>query len=134
MSAIVVAARTAVGARFRLHGRDPSFGLDCVGLVAFACRAAGFVGVVPADYALRGGDSGTVAAIMAGLGLERAEIPAPGDVVLLATGPGQLHLAIDSGAGLIHADALLGRVVERPGDCPWPEIGRWRLAERKEER
>lgn len=134
MSAIVAAARAAVGARFRLHGRDPALGLDCVGLAAIACRAAGISGAIPADYALRGGDPGNVAAIIAGLGLERAETPAPGDVVLLATGPGQLHLAIDSGAGLIHADAMLGRVVERPGDCPWPEIGRWRLAERKEER
>jgi hypothetical protein len=32
------------------------------------------------------------------------------------------------GCGIIHADAQLRRVVERPGPLPWPEIGRWRLA------
>ena len=32
----------------------------------------------------------------------------------------------DGGGGIIHADAMLRRVVERPGPVPWPVLGRWR--------
>ena len=96
-AAIIAAARAAIGARFRLHGRDPATGLDCVGLVA--CAA-----------------------------------PRAGDLLLCRAGPGQLHLMIDSGGGVIHADAMLRRVVERPGPPPWPVVGRWRVAEQGEKR
>ena len=36
MMDVVARARGCVGARFRLHGRDPATGLDCVGLAAIA--------------------------------------------------------------------------------------------------
>ena len=127
MSAIVDAARGAVGARFRLHGRDPAFGLDCVGLAALAYRAGGFSGEIPGGYALRGGDPVAVAAMIDASGLARTPEERPGDLVLCASGPGQLHLAIQSDDGVIHADAALRRVVERPGPVPWPVIARWRM-------
>lgn len=127
MSAIVAAARAVVGARFRLHGRDPATGLDCIGLAAWALRAGGFAGTVPSGYALRGGDPARTAAAIDATGLVRAGEAAPGDLLLCASGPGQLHFAIDSGGGIIHADAMLRRVVERPGAAPWPLIARWRL-------
>lgn len=110
-----------IGARFRLHGRDPATGVDCVGLAAWAFEAE-----VPRDYALRSGDAARVRAFVARLGLSEAEGRATGDLLLLRSGPGQLHLAIDSGAGIVHADAMLRRVVERPGAIPWAVIGRWR--------
>jgi hypothetical protein len=50
-----------------------------------------------------------------------------GDVALVRSGPGQLHLVILTGGGFVHADAMLRRVVERPGAVPWPVIGCWRL-------
>ena len=114
-------ARAAIGARFRLHGRDPATGLDCVGLAAFAYRAE-----VPRDYPLRSGDAARVRSVISALGLEAVADRRAGDLLLLRAGPGQLHLAIDSGAGIIHADAMLRRVVERPGALPGPVIGRWR--------
>ena len=123
MSDVVAAARAAIGARFRLHGRDPASGLDCVGLVALAYGAER----VPSGYALRGGAPAAVVAQIAACGLAPVEDVAAGDLLLCASGPGQLHLAIDSGGGVIHADAMLRRVVERPGPVPWPVIGRWRL-------
>lgn len=128
MNAVVTAARGVVGGRFRPHGRDPAFGLDCVGLVALALRGGGFAGIVPDDYALRGGDPGRVAAAIDAAGLIRTTVAAAGDVLLCASAAGQLHLAIDSGAGIIHADAVARRVVERPGPIPWPVLARWRLA------
>jgi cell wall-associated NlpC family hydrolase len=121
----VAAARSALGVRFRLHGRSAE-GLDCVGLVALALRAEGYEGPVPSGYALRSGDAARVHAAIEALGLVRAEEPRPGDLVLFKAGPGQLHFAIQAEAGVIHADAMLRRVVERP-EMPWPVIGRWRV-------
>ena len=123
----LAAARGAVGARFRLHGREVATGLDCVGLAALALRAEGYAGPVPSGYALRSGDAARVRAALADAGLAEPAEPRAGDLLLLAAGPGQLHFAIDSGNGIVHADAMLRRVVERPGVPPWPIVGRWRL-------
>lgn len=127
MTAVVAAARRAVGVRFRVHGRDPAFGLDCVGLVALALRDAAFEGDVPDDYALRGGDTEGICAQFDAAGLTRANDARAGDILLCASGAGQFHLAIDTDVGVIHADAAARRVVERPGAPPWPVIGRWRF-------
>lgn len=124
MSAGLEAARAAIGAPFRLHGRDPAAGLDCVGLVAWALRVP-----APDDYRLRSGDAGRAAAALGAAGLRPVAAARPGDVLLCRSGPGQLHLAIRSEDGIIHADAGLRRVVERPGAVPWPVLGIWRGGE-----
>lgn len=127
---VVDAATGAVGARFRLHGRDPARGLDCVGLALVAMRAGGFDRAVPEGYAMRGGDTLKVMAEIDARGLVRAVDPgAPGDLLLCASGPAQFHFAIQLADGVVHADAMLRRVVARPGALPWPVIGRWRLPE-----
>ena len=126
---VAEAARGAIGVRFRLHGREVEDGLDCVGLVAVALRGGGFEGMVPSGYAMRSGDAAHVTAAIAGLGLIPVEDACEGDVLLLRAGPGQLHLAIGLGDGIVHADAGLRRVVERPGMPPWPVVGRFRLGE-----
>lgn len=123
-AAVVARARAAIGVRFRPRGRSPTGGLDCVGLVGWAHEQR-----VAGGYAMRSGDVARVRAAVAAAGLAPAEGRAPGDLVLLASGAGQIHLGIDSGTGLIHADAMLGRVVERPDPLPWPVIGRWRKQE-----
>lgn len=122
------AARAAVGAKFRLHGREAATGLDCVGLAALALRAAGFGGPVPSGYALRSGDVGRAVAVIEAAGLVRVGDPQAGDLVLLRAGAGQLHFAIQTEHGMVHADAMLRRVVERAA-LPWPVIGRWRYRE-----
>lgn len=114
-------ARGAIGARFRLHGRSAAFGLDCVGLAGLAYGVA-----VPRGYALRGGNVAQICAIARAAGLVRVADARSGDLLLLNVGAGQLHLAIASEGGVIHADAGLRRVVERPGAPPWPELARWR--------
>lgn len=124
---IVAAARGAVGARFRMHGREIGFGVDCVGLAGLALRAGGFTGEIPGGYAPRGGDAGAIEARMAASGLVRGDAAVPGDVMLFETGPGQLHFAILVPGGFVHADAMLRRVVERPGRAPWRVIGAWRM-------
>jgi cell wall-associated NlpC family hydrolase len=118
---VVARARVLLGVRFRLHGRDGG-GVDCVGLAAAALGLR----EVPGGYRLRGGKPGAVAAWLDARLARVAAGWAAGDLLLVRSGPGQLHCAIWTGAGMIHADAGLGRVVERPGMPPWPVIGVWR--------
>lgn len=120
-SAIEAAALALVGCRFRVHGRDPATGLDCVGVVALATGVA-----VAGGYALRGGDLGAVAARILAAGLVAVADALPGDVMLMRSGPGQLHLAVKTARGFVHADAGLRRVVERPGEPEWEILGLWR--------
>ncbi|HEX4847500.1 MAG TPA: hypothetical protein VFV30_05115, partial [Novosphingobium sp.] len=52
----------------------------------------------------------------------------PGDVVLLAPGPAQFHLAIAAADGAwIHAHAGLRRVVREPGLPAGTQTHHWRL-------
>ena len=119
------AASAAVGARFRLHGRERETGLDCVGVAALAMRAGGYGGEVPTGYAMRGGD----AAALETAGLARADGTQVGDLLLMRAGPGQLHLGVRVAGGIVHADAGLRCVVWRPGVPPWPVLGSWRVGE-----
>ncbi|MET3824881.1 cell wall-associated NlpC family hydrolase [Sphingomonas sp. PvP055] len=125
--AVVATARRTIGARFRLQGRDPAFGLDCVGVVAFAVRGAGYVGAIPEGYALRGGHAAEIAAQFESAGFVRGPTLAPGGIALFDSGCGQLHLAVIVPGGIVHADAMLRRVVERPGPPPWAVLGCWHL-------
>lgn len=120
MSEVAEAALAVVGSRFRLHGRDPATGLDCVGLAAVA-----FGLDAPTGYALRGGDADDVAARLDAV-LARTSDSAPGDLLLMRTAPRQLHFGVRTEGGFVHADAGLRRVVERPGEPPWPVLGVWR--------
>jgi hypothetical protein len=112
-----------IGVRFRGQGRDPALGLDCVGVVAVALARVGAEVMLPRDYRLR---RGTLPALALPPGLVACDGALPGDVLLLRTSPAQLHLAVRTERGLLHADAAAGRVVERPGEAPWPLVAAWR--------
>jgi hypothetical protein len=120
---IVARARALIATRFRPQGRSATDGLDCIGLAALAIDARD----VPRDYALRGGSSRRLAEGLRAAGLAPVETMAPGDVLVFAPGPGQLHLGIFTGTGLVHGDAGLRRVAERPLPFPWPVLGSWRF-------
>ena len=125
-AAIVASARSCVGARFRLHGRSRATGLDCVGVAAIAYALPD----VPARYALRGGEAARIVALIDAAGMRRGEgEAAPAALLLLRPGPFQLHLAIRTDRGFVHADAGLGRVTEVPGPPPWPLLAQWRHPE-----
>ncbi|RDE05036.1 peptidoglycan endopeptidase [Sphingomonas aracearum] len=115
-------ARGAIGARFRLHGRDPEQGLDCVGLAGWALE----IGSLPTGYGLRGGTRESVEERLRAAELGAVAELRGGDLVLAAAGPGQWHLAIAVPGGWVHADAGLRCVVERPGAAPWPVVSIWR--------
>lgn len=118
----IARARALIGTRFRPQGRSAAEGMDCIGLVAAAIG----VRTPPGDYALRGGSEERLAAELRAAGLRPADGMRPGDVLIFAPGPAQLHLGLFTGTGLVHGDAGLRRVTERPLPFPWPLIGIWR--------
>lgn len=126
-----IAARALVGARFRPQGRSPELGLDCVGLVL--CAFALSEETVRRDYRMRGDHKRELLATLAGP--FRRITPSQkraGDVLLLKVAAEQLHLAILTAGGFVHADARRGRVVETPGIPPWPIVAVFRRRNRKQ--
>lgn len=123
---LIVEARGLAGVPFRLHGRSER-GLDCVGVVALAALRAGYRGVAPRGYSLRGGRLQDFRTWLHAAGLEPVADMRAGDVVLARVGPGQWHLMLRVEGGFVHAHAGLRRVVEMPGDCPWAVEGIWRF-------
>ncbi|ROT96652.1 hypothetical protein EB810_01475 [Altererythrobacter sp. FM1] len=126
---VAEAAEQLVGAPFRLHGRDPASGLDCVGVVGAALSAAGVWAELPGGYALRNTPSGDYRAWAARAELIPANGPVkPGDILLVRPGPAQLHLLVAvSGGRLVHAHIGLRRVVATPGPLQWSVVAHWRL-------
>jgi murein DD-endopeptidase / murein LD-carboxypeptidase len=119
-----------LGVPFRLHGRDPAIGLDCVGLVALVHDR---VADAPTGYALRTSRQAEWMVLLDGLFIRNAGADiSVGDVVMLCTGPATVHLGIWTGTSLIHADARLKRVVETPPPLPWPVLATWHNPERFE--
>lgn len=124
------AARQFIGVPFRLHGRDPAFGLDCIGLVGAALAAIGRTPVLPATYALRNSDVTRLLEFAAVNGLQECSPPIrSGDVILVEPGPSQHHVLIAEHSGsFIHAHAGLRRVVRMPGPLDWAICRHWRLS------
>lgn len=128
--ALARAAEQLVGCRFRLHGRDPATGLDCIGLLAASLEACGRAATLPTGYPLRltrldgwMPDARTLGFAPAASAVE------PGDVMLVVPGPAQFHLAIAGrDGGTIHAHAGLRRVVHTASLPDGPLAGHWRLA------
>lgn len=130
MANAVERARGLIGVRFRPQGRSTEAGLDCIGLATLA------YGVSPArvrsDYRLQGGSRDELERELAPL-FDRiaAARAAPGDLLLVAPGPRQLHLIVLTPGGFVHADARRRRVVEVPGVVPWPVLSAWRHPNRE---
>lgn len=124
-------ARALVGTRFRPQGRSAA-GLDCVGVVlaTFGIDAAS----VRRDYRLRTDDPIELDTAMLKhfRRVSRKELAA-GDVLLLTQAKRQLHLAVRTSDGFVHAHAGLRRVVETPGlpEAPILRIYRRRVRARE---
>ncbi|MBW8785193.1 MAG: hypothetical protein JF593_11265 [Novosphingobium sp.] len=123
------AAERLVGCPFRLHGRDPATGLDCLGVLAAALASGGRVAPLPTRYTLRRKADPLPTGIAESLGLvPTSGAAARGDVLLFDVGPCQLHLAVAAGdARLVHAHAGLRRVVVGPLPPEWRRVAHWRL-------
>lgn len=128
-AAVAVAAMTLVGTPFRLHGRDPATGLDCVGLVAAALARAGAKPIAPTGYGLRNLGIGQWLPLAEQSGLVRvSDAIRAGDVLLIALAHSQHHLVIAADlARVVHAHAGLRRVVLQPHDPTWRASACWRF-------
>lgn len=124
------AAEELVGAGFRLHGRDPETGLDCIGVLAAALVRIGRPAPFPTGYTIRTRAAPELAGVAEASGFAPCKGPVrPGDVIMVRMGPVQFHLLVAARAGqFIHAHAGLNRVIAIPGPLDWPVTGHWRLA------
>ena len=127
---LATSALALVGAPFRLHGREPATGLDCVGVLAAALAACGRAPQLPNGYVLRSRILPELRGYVVGNGLAPAGgPPAPGDVLLARAGPGQVHLLIAVGnEHFVHAHAGLRRVICGHLPANWPVLRHWRIA------
>lgn len=121
----VARARALVGTRFRPQGHNPDHGLDCVGLVVTVFDLGQTS--IRRDYRLRGRHRAELQnrALIWFRPISRRQCR-PGDVLLCAVAADQIHLAIQTEAGFIHADAGLGYIVETPGTPTWPILAVFR--------
>lgn len=129
-AALAQAAVVLVGCPFRLHGRDPATGLDCIGVVAAALSAIGAQPTAPAGYGLRNLTVDHWLHHASASGLEPSPGPVrAGDVLLITLGACQHHLVIATDERtVIHAHAGLRRVVRQPLEHTWQIRAKWRAA------
>lgn len=112
---LVLAARSYLGTPFVHQGRS-RLGLDCVGLLVLAARDAGADIEDRADYAP---DPGNLLPVELARQFDPAEDRLPGDVLLMRFAGEPQHLAIFTGATVIHSHAAIRRVVEHHLDAKW---------------
>jgi cell wall-associated NlpC family hydrolase len=123
-------AMALVGAPFRLHGRDPATGLDCLGVLAAALAACGISAHLPNGYLLRQRVLPEMDEYLVRNGLITVTGPVvPGDVILVRTGPYQLHLLIAADSeNFVHAHVGLRRVICGGLPTDWPVLRHWRIS------
>ena len=123
------AAAKLIGVKFRLYGRDPDIGLDCLGLVAACLTAIGRVPALPRGYRLRNTSVDQWLGFAALSDLRPIIGPLlSGDLLVTSPGPAQNHLLIiEHPDTVIHAHAGLGRVVRQSLDPTTTFLHRWRL-------
>lgn len=121
-------AQALVGTRFRAQGRGEG-GLDCVGVILLSFDLP--PDSVRRDYRLRGDH---LRAIRNELDVHFRQVSKtqmrPGDVMVLAPAERQLHLAVRTTRGFVHAHAGIRRVVQTPGEPTWPILAAYRRRRR----
>ena len=109
---LAAAAEALVGAPFRLHGRDPATGLDCVGVVTAALSAIGRQAKEPQGYGLRNRSIARLLALAEVNGFaETCEPIAVGDLLLVRPGPAQHHLLLATGRNRFSAFWSMARTL-----------------------
>ena len=126
---LAAAALQYLDAPFRLHGRNPETGLDCVGLLLASLDAVDLHGSPPCGYGLRNHTADRWLALAPQWGLADAGGPIlPGDVLVSRPGPLQHHIMIVlDDHKVIHAHSGLRRVVREPLGKSATVIRHWRL-------
>ena len=115
MSALIVAARAYLGVPFVHQGRT-RHGLDCIGLLVCAARDAGARIEDRADYPR---DPNGRLPIELDRQFDAVDARIPGDILLMRFAGEPQHIALYTGATLIHSYASIRRVVEHRLDIKW---------------
>lgn len=128
---LAIAAERLMGTPFRLHGRDPRTGLDCIGLLEAVFLASGMQVSLPTGYSLRTGRWQNLEQFSDRLGFAPGKPPlCSGDICLLRPSPVQMHFAIigTDPRTMVEAHAGLRKVVISPLPDGLAPEGLWRLA------
>jgi cell wall-associated NlpC family hydrolase len=127
ITAMLAAARAALGTPFHHQGRKPGIGLDCIGLIVIALRAAGMNVQDRTDYSRRPDGKTLVAALEEHGAKQVADIRASGcavaqsepekiragNVLVFRYDKQPQHVALATGPdSMIHSFAPAGEVVE----------------------
>lgn len=127
--AFAAAAEALIGTPFRLHGRNPASGLDCIGLVHASLKAIGGTPFAPRGYQLRNISITHWLGHAERSGLAKTNGPIKrGDVMLVQPSPLQHHLLIAATpSSVVHAHAGLRKVVWQPLTDDIVIRAQWRL-------
>ncbi|MDE1901659.1 MAG: C40 family peptidase [Alphaproteobacteria bacterium] len=116
---MTAAARACLNTPFHHQGRAPGAGLDCIGLVVIALRAAGKDVQDRNDYGRRPDGFSLVEALHAH-GAEAVGAIMAGDILLFRYDGQPQHVALATSADtMIHAFAPAGKVVETSIGIYW---------------
>ena len=116
---LVEAARKCLGTPFHHQGRQPGIGLDCIGLIVVALRAAGFKVNDKHDYSARPDGRSLVQALEEHGAVRVTGIKA-GRILLFRYDHQPQHVALATGEDtMIHSFAPAGRVVETGIGAYW---------------
>jgi len=108
----VTAARGCLGTPFHHQGRKPGVGLDCIGLVIVALRAADITVRDRTDYSRRPDSKSLLAALYAH-GAKPVDDIQAGDILLFRYDRQPQHVALASSPdSMIHAFAPANEVIE----------------------
>jgi cell wall-associated NlpC family hydrolase len=114
------AAEACLGARFRLQGRDPATGLDCVGLIVWCAQQCGLTVSHQPAYTLTSRPDALLHELeAAGFCLQDKLVPVLGDVIVFCMDNQLHHVAVATRAGMTHADMRFRRVVSHRIDDAW---------------
>lgn len=118
-SAIVAAAREAVGTRFKHQGRTVGVALDCAGLAQHVAASVGIETTDVEGYPRTPFSGQLEATLEAQPSLVQAQDMQPGDVLLMRFDKEPQHLAIYAGETIIHAYAKARIVCEHDFTPEW---------------
>lgn len=129
--ALVAAARSFIGAKWRHQGRRPEF-MDCIGLAFLSFRAIGVEMADEKGYGRTPHNKRLRAGMVSRLG-DPAPLPLqPGDVVTMRWNGEEMHVGIvtdhPDGLGLIHCSRPHGGVIEHRLTAEWADriVEAWR--------
>jgi cell wall-associated NlpC family hydrolase len=116
---MIAAARGCLGTPFHHQGRNAKTGLDCIGLIAHAAKAAGLEVQDRTDYARQPQGKELFAALEAH-GFVPVQEMIAGDVLVFRFNRAPQHVALALGHDrMIHAYAPVGKVVETGLGVSW---------------